>query len=186
MYSGRSAFLIGSNYVWGSTRASAAEGNVVAEKYYRFGDAISKPSLIKYWSTRPLFRVGESSYFFLRQLNDACARSNIQMPVLLINACRRLSHVRLLSCGPWFDTPGNGFQPANACGMVHSGGKRRAHICTGLPSNGVTIQQKSCRGYMATKYPPVGKLQVKASNNHLALPCCIAPGGAIQHHPLRA
>lgn len=198
---GHSSLLIGSNYVWGweSNRIArelveAAGGNVVAEKYYRFGDADFKAIIDQLLVNKTAFilnnLVGESSYFFLRQLNDACARLNFQMPVLSCNftECElpevgSLSHVRLLSCGPWFDTPGNGF---SARQRVRHGAQCYSHCYTSA-YNAVHIFAQACQAmgdddpekvlqWLHSNQLPtlMGELQVKASNNHLALPCCIA------------
>lgn len=198
---GRSAFLIGSNYVWGweSNRIArelveAADGGIVAEKYYRFGDDDFKTVIEQILINETAFilnnLVGESSYFFLRQLNDACIRRGIYMPVLSCNftECElpeigSLSHVRLLSCGPWFDAPGNAFSASQR--MQHAG-QCYSHCYTSA-YNAVHLFAQACQAtgdddpeqvlewLYATPLPTImGELQIKASNNHLALPCCIA------------
>lgn len=198
---GKAAFLIGSNYVWGweSNRIArelveAADGQVVTEKYYRFGEADFITIIEQILANDADFvlnnLVGESSYFFLHQLNDACAQRGLHMPVLSCNftECElpeigSLSHVRLLSCGPWFDTPGNAF---SARQRVQHGGRCYSH-CYISAYNAVHMFAQACQAIGGDDPEDVlewlhanplstlmGELQINASNNHLALPCCIA------------
>ncbi len=55
--------------------------------------------------------VGESSYAFLRRLDDTCAQRRIRLPVLSCNLTEAeldqlgdIRALRLFSCGPFFET----------------------------------------------------------------------------------
>jgi ABC-type branched-subunit amino acid transport system substrate-binding protein len=119
---GRRAFLLGSNYVWGweSNRIAremleANGAEVLGEKYCHLG-AIGFHALIDtLMQERPAFvlnnLVGESSYAFLQQLDRACAEQRVRLPVLSCNlteaeldAVGPMHALRLLSCGPFFET----------------------------------------------------------------------------------
>ncbi|MCG7599941.1 transporter substrate-binding protein [Halomonas sp. McH1-25] len=198
---GKQALLIGSNYVWGweSNRIArelveAAGGHIIAEKYYRFGDddflSIVEQALARDAAFVLNNLVGESSYFFLRQLNAACARRGKRMPVLSCNfteselpEIEALPHIQLLSCGPWFDTPGNAFAASQ---RVQHGRQSFSHCYTSA-YNAVHLLAQACQAtggddpervlawvHAHTLPTLMGELQISASNNHLSLPCCIA------------
>lgn len=119
---GPRACLVGSNYVWGweSNRIARelvdiAKGEVLTEKYYRFGDTNFQPLIEPLLSQQPSFvlnnLVGESSYHFLHQLSDACSARGIRIPVLSCNfteselpRIQGADSVRLLSCGAFFES----------------------------------------------------------------------------------
>ncbi|GAB2786524.1 transporter substrate-binding domain-containing protein [Halomonas shantousis] len=198
---GRKAVLIGSNYVWGweSNRIArelveAAGGQVAAERYYRFGDAGFVDIIEQIVADDTAFvlnnLVGESSYHFLNQLSDACAARDIAMPVLSCNftECELpeiadVSHVRLISCGPWFDVPGNAFAadrgvtPGDQCySHCFTSAYNAVHLLAqACQATGSDDPQSVLRWLHATSLPTLmGELSVNAYNNHLKLPCRIA------------
>ncbi|MHB0775157.1 transporter substrate-binding protein [Halomonas sp. WWR20] len=198
---GKSAVLIGSNYIWGweSNRIArelveAADGCVMAERYYRFDDADFSGIIEQILADDNAFvlnnLVGKSSYFFLRQLSDACAEHGRHMPVLSCNftecelpEIHATSHVRLISCGPWFDTPGNAF----AIEQGEQQGRQGYSHCYTSAYNAIHLLAQSCQAqggddparvleWLHTTSLPtlMGELNVNPYNNHLMLPCCIA------------
>jgi branched-chain amino acid transport system substrate-binding protein len=117
---GNRAFLLGSNYIWGweSNRIArevleANGAEVLGEKYWHLG-ATGFDALIEgLIQDPPAFvlnnLVGESSYAFLQQLDRACVRQGLRLPVLSCNlteaeldAVGPMHALRLLSCGPFF------------------------------------------------------------------------------------
>ncbi|WP_110684878.1 transporter substrate-binding protein [Salinicola aestuarinus] len=202
---GKRGVLIGSNYVWGweSNRIArelidAAAGEVIGEKYYHFGDSDFATLIEQILASDSDFvlnnLLGESSYFFLEQLNTACARVGRRLPVLSCNftecelpAISHLSHLRLLSSGPWFDVPGNAF---SAQQRVRGDGQRFSS-CYTCAYTAVMLLARACeaigdddpeavltwlqRGPQET---PLGRLALQSHNNHLTLPNYIAEAQA--------
>lgn len=119
---GTRAFLLGSNYVWGweSNRIArelleANGAQVLGEKYWHLGATGFQTLIDTLMSERPSFvlnnLVGESSYAFLQQLDQACEAHGLRLPVLSCNlteaeldAVGPMHALRLLSCGPFFET----------------------------------------------------------------------------------
>ncbi len=198
---GKRGVLIGSNYVWGweSNRIArelveATHGRIVAEKYFHFGDCDFDAIVTRILKDATDFvlnnLVGESSYAFLAQLDAACERHGTTITVLSCNftecelpAIPRLRHVRLLSCGPWFDHPGNGFSARQR--VRH--GPQIYSSCYTNAYNAVQLLARSCAAVGSDDPAAVlawlhanshstlmGELAFNPSNNHLALPCCIA------------
>lgn len=201
---GKRGVLIGSNYVWGweSNRIArelveAAHGRIVAEKYFHFGDCDFDAIVTRILEGATDFvlnnLLGESSYAFLAQLDAACERQGTAITVLSCNftecelpAIPRLRHVRLLSCGPWFDHPGNGFSARQR--VRH--GPQIYSSCYTNAYNAVQLLARSCAAVGSDDPAAVlawlhanshttlmGELAFNPSNNHLALPCCIAEAG---------
>lgn len=199
---GKRGVLIGSNYVWGweSNRIAreligAADGEVVGEKYFHFGDGDFADIIELILSSDSDFvlnnLVGESSYYFLEQLNTACARSGRCLPVLSCNftecelpAVPELSHIRLLSSGPWFDVPGNAFSASQRMRASNTPLFSSCYVCA---YTAVTLM---ARAFEATggddpdsvlawlkdhpQQTPMGRMALQSHNNHLDLPNCIA------------
>ena len=119
---GRRAFLLGSNYVWGweSNRIArevlgANGAQVLGEKYWHLGATGFDTLIDGLIEDPPAFvlnnLVGESSYAFLQQLDQACVGRGLRLPVLSCNlteaeldAVGPMHALRLLSCGPFFET----------------------------------------------------------------------------------
>jgi len=198
---GKRGVLVGSNYVWGweSNRIAreligAAAGEVVAERYFHFGDADFTSVIEQILQSDTDFvlnnLVGESSYFFLEQLNTACARVSRRLPVLSCNftecelsAVSRLSHLRLLSSGPWFDVAGNAFSASQRVGN----GEAVFSSCYTCAYTAVTMLARACQAIgdddpdavlawlqNRPQVTPLGTLSLQPHNNHLTLPNCIA------------
>jgi branched-chain amino acid transport system substrate-binding protein len=118
---GHRAFLLGSNYVWGweSNRIArevleANGAEVMGEKYAHLGATGFEALIETLIQDPPAFilnnLVGESSYVFLQQLDLACSRQGLRLPVLSCNlteaeldAVGPMRALRLLSCGPFFE-----------------------------------------------------------------------------------
>lgn len=198
---GKRGVLIGSNYVWGweSNRIArelidAAAGEVIVEKYFHFGEGDFTSVIEQIMSSESDFvlnnLVGESSYFFLEQLDTACARAGRRVPVLSCNftecelpAIPRLNHIRLLSSGPWFDVPGSAFGARRRMGCA----ERVFSSCYICAYTAVTLLARACEA-MADDDPeavlawlqrepqatPMGQLSLQPHNNHLTLPNYIA------------
>jgi ABC-type branched-subunit amino acid transport system substrate-binding protein len=141
---GRRAFLLGSNYVWGweSNRIArevleANGAEVLGEKYWHLG-ATGFDTLIEgLIQDPPAFvlnnLVGESSYAFLQQLDRACERQGLRLPVLSCNLTEAeldgvgpMQALRLLSCGPFFET----LNPAFCEGQQRHGPRICSHYYT--------------------------------------------------------
>lgn len=141
---GRRAFLLGSNYVWGweSNRIArevleANGAEVLGEKYWHLG-ATGFDTLIEgLIQDPPAFvlnnLVGESSYAFLQQLDRACQRQGLRLPVLSCNLTEAeldgvgpMQALRLLSCGPFFET----LDPAFCEGQQRHGPRTCSHYYT--------------------------------------------------------
>ena len=197
---GPSACLIGSNYVWGweSNRIAReivelAQGEVQAEKYYRFGDSDFKSLIDSILIQQPGFvlnnLVGESSYHFLEQLSEACAVHGIKIPVLSCNFTEsELSRfsgadsIRLLSCGAFFEDVDmafvanqhhrHGIQPIShlyTCAYVSMYLFAAARQRVGH-DDPVAITEALCQLDVATV---LGHLTLSEHNNHFALPSYI-------------
>lgn len=142
---GRRAFLLGSNYVWGweSNRIAremleANGGQVQGEKYWHLGATGFESLVPALMRTPPSFvlnnLVGESSYAFLRQLDDACAGQGLCLPILSCNlteaeldAVGPMRALRLLSCGPFFEA----LAPAFCARQQRHGSRRCSHYYAG-------------------------------------------------------
>jgi branched-chain amino acid transport system substrate-binding protein len=141
---GNRAFLLGSNYVWGweSNRIArevleANGAEVTGEKYWHLG-ATGFDTLIEgLIQDPPAFvlnnLVGESSYAFLQQLDRACQREGLRLPVLSCNLTEAeldgvgpMQALRLLSCGPFFET----LNPAFCEGQQRHGPRTCSHYYT--------------------------------------------------------
>ncbi|MBD1554124.1 transporter substrate-binding protein [Pseudomonas typographi] len=142
---GRRAFLLGSNYVWGweSNRIArevleANGAQVLGEKYWHLGATGFEALIEALMQERPAFvlnnLVGESSYAFLQQLDRACAGQGLRLPVLSCNlteaelgAVGPMHALRLLSCGPFFET----LNPAFCARQQRHGPRCCSHYYTG-------------------------------------------------------
>ena len=198
---GRRAQLIGSNYVWGweSNRIArevlqAAEGEVLAERYFHLGSTVFADAIRGLVSDPPAFilnnLVGESSYAFLAQLDEACKRRGLSLPVLSCNLTEAeldelgsLQNLRLLSCGPFFEAVDPLFSQRQRqrhglqrCSHYYTGSYRAVHLFaqalhhTGDDSpEAITAHLHQVRQQRA-----LGALCVSPHNNHTSLPCHIA------------
>lgn len=198
---GSRAMLLGSNYIWGweSNRIArevlqAAHGEVLGEKYMHLGATQFAELAQGLIDQRPSFilnnLVGESSYAFLHQLNTACAQARISLAVLSCNLTEAelgdvgtLEHLRLLSCGPFFD----GVNAAFTDGQFERHGQQRcSHYYTGtyvavhlfaqaLRHTGSDAPAAICHYLQEhTQGSVLGDLTISARNNHSSLPCHIA------------
>lgn len=201
---GPDAYLIGSNYIWGweSNRIARellelADGTVHAEKYYRFGDTDFDTLIDGIIHQRPSFilnnLVGESSYHFLNQLNEACREHGLRLPVLSCNfteselaQIQTPDAIQLLSCGAFFEGVDpdfvagqhrrHGIQPISHCYTT-------AYVSMHLFANAVRAvghdHPEAISETLANLNVPtvLGRLQMSEHNNHFALPCHIAEAG---------
>ncbi|BES72131.1 transporter substrate-binding domain-containing protein [Marinobacter nanhaiticus D15-8W] len=201
---GAHAHLVGSNYVWGweSNRIArelveVSNGQVLGEKYYRFGCTDFAGLIEQIVSDDTAFvlnnLVGESSYHFLRQLSDACGERGRTLPVLSCNfteselpCIRGADHIRLLSCGAFFESVKPSFVHqqhmrhgeqayshyyACAYAAIHMFAQAYRRTGTDLPS-------AICETLYEQRSPTVlGELVLSARNNHVALPSYIAEAG---------
>lgn len=137
-YVRKSLWLIGSNYVWGweSNRIArevveGSGGTVVGEKYLHLRNSNVTELIEAILSTEVDFvlnnTVGETSYAFLRALDEACLRDRRTLAVLSCNFTEAevaevapLRAVRLLSCGPFLRASISIFARGSTCNMAHS------------------------------------------------------------------
>jgi ABC-type branched-subunit amino acid transport system substrate-binding protein len=198
---GANAYLVGSNYVWGweSNRIARelielSEGQVLGEKYFRFGCTDFGPLIANILKDEAAFvlnnLVGESSYHFLRQLSDACAFKGVRMPVLSCNfteaelpCIRGADQIQLLSCGAFFE----------AVNLAFAVTQRQRHEDLPLSHyyacayTAMHLYAKACE-LAGTDDPDricdllsqgqhetvLGRLSLSAHNNHFSLPSYIA------------
>jgi len=198
---GANAYLVGSNYVWGweSNRIARelieiSEGQVLEEKYFRFGCTDFGPLIANILKSETAFvlnnLVGESSYHFLRQLSDACARKGNRIPVLSCNfteaelpCIRGADQIQLLSCGAFFEAVDPAFVATQrqrhedlpfshyyAC--AYTAMHLYAQACERLGSDDPDgICDLLSQGEHETV---LGRLSLSARNNHFSLPSFIA------------
>ena len=107
---GRTAFCVGSNYIWGwennrvmREAMAAAGGAVVAERYFAMGCTDFAQISQSILTERPSFvfntLVGISSYQFVRELRAACLARGIDQPAVLPIASCTLSEPELQAIG---------------------------------------------------------------------------------------
>jgi ABC-type branched-subunit amino acid transport system substrate-binding protein len=197
---GRRAYLVGSNYVWGweSNRIArevleANDAQVLGEKYWHLGATGFDALLKTLMHERPAFilnnLVGESSYAFLRQLDQACTSMRLPLPVLSCNlteseldALGPIQTLRLLSCGPFFETLDEDFRAR----QQRHGPRRCSHYYTGayaalqlfadaLEAGADSTPEAICEHlYRHPVSSVLGTLQLSARNHHSAHACHIA------------
>jgi len=199
---GKTAFLIGSNYVWGweSNRITRealqmANGEVIGERYIHLGSTAGIVELVPtLLAAPPSFvlnnLVGESSYFFLRELDAACARARLRLPVLSYDLTEAeldevgpMKALRLFTAGPYFEESGPAFTRQQRA--LHGPG-RLSHFYAGAY---VSIELFAQAYHACGSDDPaqmleylhqrpietaIGKIRVCSRNNHSALPCHIA------------
>jgi ABC-type branched-subunit amino acid transport system substrate-binding protein len=197
---GQRAFLLGSNYVWGweSNRIAremleANGGQVQAEKYWHLGATGFEPLVDGLMQALPSFvlnnLVGESSYAFLRQLDDRCAKQGLRLPILSCNlteaeldAVGPMRALRLFSCGPFFEA----LAPAFCARQQRHGTRRCSHYYAGayaalrlfadaLQACG-DAAPTAIRDYLYSHSLPsvLGPLTLSSHNHHSALGSHIA------------
>ena len=198
---GNRSWLIGSNYVWGweSNRIArevveGSGGTVVGEKYLHLRNSNVTELIEAILSTEVDFvlnnLVGETSYAFLRALDEACLRDRRTLAVLSCNFTEAevaevapLRAVRLLSCGPFFESVDLDF-----CARQHlqHGAQRISHYYIGgwravrLFANSLREAGNSEPGAVLAALhrqhdvDSPGARSVMAQNNHACLPCYIA------------
>lgn len=198
---GTRAWLTGSNYVWGweSNRIArevveASGGTVAGEKYLHLRNSSVTELVEAILSTDVDFvlnnLVGETSYAFLRALDAACVRERRTLAVLSCNFTEAevdevapLRAVRLLSCGPFFESVDPDFCARQR--LLH-GAQRISHYYIGA-WRAVRLFADSLRqagdsqpeAVLAALYRQhdarsPGARSVLAQNNHACLPCHIA------------
>ncbi len=107
---GRSAFCIGSNYIWAwennrilRERLAASHGTVVAERYFAVGDTDFAQVIAAILHARPAFvfntLIGVSSYCFLRDFRAACAACGVDQAKTIPVASCTLSEPELEAIG---------------------------------------------------------------------------------------
>ena len=199
---GKTAFLIGSNYVWGweSNRITRealqmADGEVLGERYIHLGSTAGIAELFpKLLAKPPSFilnnLVGESSYFFLRELDAACARARLRLPVLSYDLTEAeleeiglMKALRLFTAGPYFEESDRAFTRQQR--TLH-GPRRLSHFYAGTY---VSIELFAQAYHACGNDDPaqmleylhqtpidtaIGKIRLCSRNNHSALPCHIA------------
>lgn len=108
---GRSAFCIGSNYIWAwennrvmRDAMTSAGGIVTAERYFAVGSTDFAQVIAAILSERPAFvfntLIGISSYRFVRDLRAACLAQGLDQPAVLPIASCTLSEPELAVIGP--------------------------------------------------------------------------------------
>lgn len=198
---GPRAWLIGSNYIWGweSNRIArelveASAGTVVGEKYLHLGNRAVKELVETILNANVDFvlnnLVGDSSYAFLCALDAACVGKQRTLAVLSCNFTEAEVHevaplraLRLLSCGPFFESVDAGFCAQQR--QLH-GTQRLSHYYTGawwavrlfadsLRQTGDSQPQAllSALHRQHNAHAP-SAFSVLAQNNHAYLPCYIA------------
>jgi branched-chain amino acid transport system substrate-binding protein len=199
---GKTAFLTGSNYVWGweSNRITRevlqiAGGEVLGERYLHLGSTAGIDELVgALLASAPAFvlnnLVGESSYAFLQTLDKASQRLGLSLPVLSYDLTEAelekigpLEALRLLTAGPYFEESAPVFTRRQYFGY---GQMRLSHFYTGAH---VSIELfAEARAACGNDDPgnllawlhenpvatSIGKVQLCPRNNHGALPCHIA------------
>jgi ABC-type branched-subunit amino acid transport system substrate-binding protein len=198
---GRRAQLIGSNYVWGweSNRIArevllAAGGEVLAEKYIHLGSTVFTEAIRGLMAAPPAFilnnLVGESSYAFLAQLNQACGQRGLNLPVLSCNLTEAeldelgaLDNLRLLSCGPFFEAVDPHFSQRQQqrhglqrCSHYYTGTYAAVHLfAQALQHTGDDRPEAITEHLHQAALPSaLGALRIAPHNNHTSLPCHIA------------
>ncbi|HVE09682.1 MAG TPA: transporter substrate-binding protein [Paraburkholderia sp.] len=199
---GKSAFLIGSNYVWGweSNRITRdalqmADGNVLGERYVHLGSTAGIAELFpRLVGHPPSFilnnLVGESSYFFLRGLDAACARAGLRLPVLSYDLTEAelekvgpMKALRLFTAGPYFEPSEPAFTLQQR--TLH-GPDRLSHLytCAYVSIELFADARQACGSddpaamleylHQMPVDTAIGKIRLCSRNNHSALPCHIA------------
>ena len=108
---GRTAFCVGSNYVWPwennrilRERLVAAQGGIVAERYFAVGDTDFAQVIAAILLARPAFvfntLIGDSSYRFLCDFRAACRAAGIDQARDIPVASCTLSEPELEAIGP--------------------------------------------------------------------------------------
>jgi branched-chain amino acid transport system substrate-binding protein len=197
---GRRAFLLGSNYVWGweSNRIAremleANGAEVLGERYWHLGATGFEALTETLMQERPAFvlnnLVGESSYAFLQQLDRACAGQGLRLPVLSCNlteaeldAVGPMHALRLLSCGPFFESANPAFCQRQQCHGPRSCSHyyTSAYAALWLFANALQACADAspaaiCEHLFSHPMDSVlGTLSLSARNHHSALPSHIA------------
>lgn len=197
---GRRAFLLGSNYVWGweSNRIAremleANGAEVLGEKYWHLGATGFEALIETLMQERPAFvlnnLVGESSYAFLQQLDRACAAQGLRLPVLSCNlteaeldAVGPMHALRLLSCGPFFETLNTAFcqrqqrHGPRICSHYYSGAYAALRLfADALQACADASPAAICEHLFSHPMASVlGTLSLSARNHHSALASHIA------------
>lgn len=199
---GKTAFLIGSNYVWGweSNRITRdalrmANGEVTGERYVHLGSTAGIAGLFpKLLRQPPSFilnnLVGESSYFFLRGLDAACARAGLRLPVLSYDLTEAeleqigpMKALRLFTAGPYFEESAPAFTLQQR--TLHGPG-RLSHLytCAYVSIELFAQAYQACGSddpaamlaylHQMPVDTAIGRIRLCSHNNHSALPCHIA------------
>jgi ABC-type branched-subunit amino acid transport system substrate-binding protein len=199
---GKTAFLIGSNYVWGweSNRITrevlqVANGEVLGERYFHLGSTEGIDELVQKILRRPPAfvlnnLVGESSYVFLKKLDSACATAQLHLPVLsydLIEAelaeIGEIKALRLFTAGPYFEEAAPDFSLRQR--TLHKGDPLSYFYTGAYASIQLFAQAYQACGSddpaLILQYlhrtpidTAMGKIQFSARNHHSPLPCHIA------------
>lgn len=198
---GDRAYLLGSNYVWGweSNRIArevldAAGGIVCGEKYCHLGTTAFADWSHGLVQSPPAFilnnLVGESSHAFLHQLDAACVKAGLVLPVLSCNLTEgelvdvgELRALRLLSCGPFFDAVDMAFgerqrkrHGLHPYSHYYAGAYAAVHLfaaaCQAIGSDDPAGVRQAL--YASPVSTALGPLHVSSRNNHTGLPCYIA------------
>lgn len=194
---GNTAYLVGSNYVWGweSNRITrevlqAANGDVFGERYFHLGSTDGLDELVQKILRRPPAfvlntLVGESSYAFIKKLDQACAAAQLRLPVLSydlteveLDAIGAIKALRLFSAGPYFrgavlEATPQVFQPLSyfyTC--AYASIQLFAQACEACGSDDPESMLQYL--YQTPVDTVMGKMQISARNHHSALPCHIA------------
>ncbi|MCP4063911.1 transporter substrate-binding protein [Marinobacter flavimaris] len=198
---GARACLVGSNYVWGweSNRIAreiveTAAGEVITEKYYRFGDTGFDTLIETIIRDRPGFvlnnLVGQSSYHFLRQLSAACLKKGIRIPVLSCNfteselpRIQGADSIRLLSCGAFFESVAPSFVAKQSAlhgrqpfSHYYTAAYISMHLfATARQRVGHDDPEAIADALYRMEYQSLlGDIKIAEHNNHLSLPSFIA------------
>lgn len=198
---GQRAWLTGSNYVWGweSNRIArevveASGGRVVGEKYLHLRNSAVTELVEAILSAEPDFvlnnLVGETSYAFLRALDGACMRLGRTLAVLSCNFTEAeaaevapLRAVRLLSCGPFFESVDPDFcaqqrrlHGAQRISHYYIGAWRAVRLFADSLRQAGDSQPEAVLAALHRQYDAhsPGARSVLAQNNHACLPCYIA------------
>ncbi|CCN83068.1 putative ABC-type branched-chain amino acid transport systems, periplasmic component [Vibrio nigripulchritudo SFn27] len=196
---GKRVALLGSNYIWGweSNRIArdaidSIGGEIIEDTYYRFDTTDFRLSIENIKSQKPDFvinnLVGESSYAFLHQLNDAWSAESL--PVLSSNlsecelaSIRALPNLRLFTALTFFQSVNPQFtekvKMAMSCGEPVSSNFVGAYLSILSLANAIAIAGsddvtsiRAVLGKVCTD-TPMGHTLMIAKNQHAILPCFI-------------
>lgn len=199
---GNRCALVGSNYVWGweSNRIAkevieASGAQICCDQYLPLGVTQTTHLVEKVLAQSPDFilnnLVGDSSWVFLAQLNEALIHLDKQMFVLSSNLSeseasqiKNLNQLRFISSGPFFESTHPEFCDQQK--KRHSKLNQLSHIYTGAWLSVHLFVQSYIRAqsentqlikeqlFDCQHESSLGKISISSTNNHAILPCYLA------------